>query len=140
VRPFAILVPWDEVLEREGEETGDVVWTAPPPEGGCVHFDVVYIPQGMPVTGHPGARSMGTGLVGKVELADGQRVDVTSRAAPMGAELRANVDRLKNMRILDADGNPIEKTGALAFGIEPNPDAADGTEIGTFVDVTRPDE
>jgi len=30
--------------------------------------------------------------------------------------------------------------GMMAFGIEPNPDADDGTLIGTVLDVTRPDE
>jgi hypothetical protein len=58
----------------------------------------------------------------------------------MGAELRAQVDKMRAGRILDGEGNPIEKTGMLAFGTEPNPDADDGTYIGTLVDVTRPDE
>jgi len=37
----------------------------------------------------------------------------------------------------DADGKPVEKVGILAFGREPNPDANDGTFVGTFLDVTR---
>lgn len=139
-RPFAIIVPWDEVLEREVEETGDVVWTPPPPVGRCVHFDLVYTPAGVTVTGHPGARSMGTELVGKVELENGEQVFVTSLVREMGAALRANVHRLRSARIMDAEGNPIEKTGMLAFGREPNPDADDGTFVGTLIDVTRPDE
>jgi hypothetical protein len=139
-RPFAIIVPWDEVLERGVEETGDVAWTPPPSEGMCVHFDLVYTPAGVTVTGHPGARSMGTELVGKVELENGEQVFITSLAREMGAALRANVDRLRSARILDGGGNPIQKTGMLAFGREPNPDADDGTFVGTLIDVTRPDE
>jgi hypothetical protein len=50
---------------------------------------------------------------------------------------RRHVMKLRSARILDADGNPIEKDGMLAFGREPNPDAEDGTYVGTFLDVTR---
>jgi hypothetical protein len=139
-RPLALLVPWDEVQEREVEETGDVIWTPPPPEGTAVHFDLVYIPAGVKVTGHPGARSMGTGRVGKVDLENGEQVFVTSLVRPMEASMRANVDRLRSARILDADGNLVQKTGMLAFGHESNPDANDGTFVGSIIDVTRPDE
>jgi hypothetical protein len=138
-RPLAIIVPWDEVQQREREERGNVVWTAPPPEGTCVHFDVVYTPSGITVIGHPGARSMGTKLVGEVELENGDSVFVTSIVRPMEAPLREQVDRLRSARVLDADGNIIEKTGMLAFGYEPNPDADDGTFVGVVVDITRPD-
>lgn len=139
-RPLTLLVPWDEVQERGVEETGDVVWTPPPPEGTAVHFDVVYIPAGAKVTGHPGARSMGTDLVGKVKLENGEQVFVTSVARPMGKPMRGNVDRLRHARLLDDDGNPIQKTGMLGFGHEPNPDADDGTFVGSVIDVTRPVE
>lgn len=139
-RPLALLVPWDEVLERDVDEAGDVVWTPPPPEGTCVHFDVVYTPAGAVITGHPGARSMGAQLVGKVELQNGEQVFVTSVVRVIEAPLRANLDRLRSARILDADGNLVEKTGMLAFGRESNPDANDGTFVGTLLDVTRPDE
>jgi hypothetical protein len=140
VRPLSIIVPWDEVVEREGEETGDVIWTAPPPEGTSVHFDVVYTPTGVTVIGYPGARSMGTKLVGKVELENGEHVFVTSIVRPMEAALRKQVDKLRSARVLDGDGNIIEKTGMLAFGYEPNPDADDGTFVGTVIDVTWPAE
>jgi hypothetical protein len=139
-RPLAIIVPWDEVLEREVAETGDVVWMPPPPEGACINFDVVYTPAGVIVDGHPGGRSMGTELVGTVDLENGERVFVTSIVREIGASLRDQVDKLRSARILDAEGNLIRKTGMLAFGHEPNPDADDGTFIGTVVDVTRPDE
>lgn len=139
-RPLALIVPWDEVTDRGYAETGNILWTPAPPEGTCIHFDLVYVPSGMPVTGHPGARSMGTELVGKVELENGDEVFVTSLIREMGAELRAQVERLRGATVLDRDGNRIEKTGMLAFGTEPNPDAEDGTFVGTVVDVTRPDE
>jgi hypothetical protein len=133
-------VPWDEVLEREVEETGDVIWAPPPPDGTCVHFDIVYTPAGVTVIGHPGARSMGTELVGKAELENGEYVFVTSKVRPMEAATREHVDKLRSARILDAEGNIVQKTGMLAFGHEPNPDADDGTFVGTVIDVTRPDE
>jgi hypothetical protein len=139
-RPLAIIVPSDEVLESETTETDAVVWTDPPPEGRCIHFDLVYVPAEMPVTGHPGARSIGTKLVGMVELENGEHVFITSIVREMGAELRANIERMRTTPILDADGNPIQKTAMLAFGREPNPDADDGTFVGTVIDVTRPDE
>jgi hypothetical protein len=94
----------------------------------------------MPVTGHPGARSMGTGLVGEVVLANGERVFVTAIVREMNAELRANVDRLRRVRIFDAEGNQVRRIGMLGFGTEANPDADDGTEVATLIDVTRPDE
>ena len=139
-RPLAIIVPWHEVLDRDGDENDEVMWTVPPPERTCVHFDVVYIPANMPVTGHPGARSMGTSLVGEVVLANGERVFVTAIVREMNADLRANVDRLRRVRILDTEGNQIRRIGMLGFGTEANPDADDGTEVARLIDVTRPDE
>ena len=136
-RPFSIIVPCDEVLDRGMSETGQVVWVPPPAEGACIHFDVIYIPRGAVVTGHPGARSMGTGLIGEVRLANEERVFVTWIVHPMGESLSHEVLRLRSARIVDADGNPIEKIGMLAFGTKPNPDAEDGTYIGRFLDVTR---
>jgi hypothetical protein len=130
-------VPWDEVLDRGSPETGQVVWVPPPPEGTCVHFDLVYTPAGAAVTLHPGARSMGTRLVGEVQLANAERVFVTWLIRPMAEGTRRYVAQLRSARIVDADGYPIEKAGMLAFGVEPNPDAKDETYIGTFLDVTR---
>ena len=43
---------------------------------------------------------------------------------------------LRAARIIDANGNPIEKVGMFAFGAEPNLDVDDGTYIGKFLDVT----
>jgi len=83
---------------------------------------------------------MGTTLVGEVLLANGERVFVTSLERDMGKEALAHLEELRRFRFLDADGEPIRKTGLLAFGHEPNPDAEDGSEIATIMDVTRPDE
>jgi hypothetical protein len=127
-------------MEREGAETGAVVWTPSPPAGTCVHFDVIYVAAGATVTSHPGARSMGTKLVGEVALENGERVFVTSLVRAMEPPLRDQVERVRSAPIVDAEGNPIEKTGMLAFGHEPNPDADDGTSVGSVIDVTRPDE
>jgi hypothetical protein len=136
-RAFSIVVPYDEVLDREIPEVGQVAWIPPPPEGTCIHFDVVYIPAGAVVTGHPGVRSMGTGLVGEVHLENGERVFVTWLVRPTQEVTRRHIMKFRSAPILDAHGNSIEKSGMLAFGREPNPDANDGTYIGTFLDVTR---
>jgi hypothetical protein len=115
-RPFSIIVPCDEVLDRGMPETGQVVWVPPPPENTCIHFDLVHTPVGAVVTGHPGARSMGTGLVGEVQLENKERVFVTWLIRPMEEATRRHVVQLRSARIVDADGNPIEKVGMLAFG------------------------
>lgn len=138
-RPFSIIVPFDEVLDRETTETGTVTWVPPPPDGTCIHFDVVYVPAGALVTGHPGARSMGTGLVGVVQLYNGERVHVTWLVRPLDEPLHRHIVKLRTARILDKDGNSMKKAGMLSFGTEPNPDSDDGTYIGKFLDVTRKD-
>jgi hypothetical protein len=130
-------VPYDEVLDRAMPETGQVIWVSPPPESTCIHFDVVYTPVGAVVTGHPGARSTGTGLIGEVQLENDERVFVTWLIRPMEEATRRHAAQLRSARMVDADGNPIEKSGMLAFGREPNPDAEDGAYVGTFLDVTR---
>jgi hypothetical protein len=136
-RPFSIIVPYDEVLDRGKPETGQVVWVTQPPEDTCIHFDIIYAPAGAVITGHPGARSMGTTLVGEVQLQNGERVFVTSLVRPMDEATCRYVAKLRSARILDAGGRPIEKLGMLAFGRERNPDANDGTYVGKFMDVTR---
>ncbi len=136
-RPFSIIVPCDEVLDRGKPETGQVVWVTPPPEDTCIHFDIIYTPAGAVITGHPGARSMGAKLVGEVQLQNGERVFVTSLVRLMDEATRRYVAKLRSARILDADGRHIEKVGMLAFGRERNPDADDGTYVGKFMDVTR---
>ncbi len=82
---------------------------------------------------------MGTGLVGEVQPENEERVFVTWLVRPMEEATRRHVVKLRSARILDADGNPIEKVGMLAFGREPNPGVDDRTYVGTFLDVTRKD-
>jgi hypothetical protein len=137
-RPFTIIVPYDEVIDREISETGEVVWVSAPPFDTCIHFDIVYIPAGANFTSHPGARSMGTGLVGEVQLENGERVFITWLVRPLEESMRDRITKLRSMQIFDAKGNRrIEKGGMLTFGTEPNPDAKDGTYVGMFLDVTR---
>jgi hypothetical protein len=140
VRPVALIVPWDEVRDREGEETGEVVWASPPSESKAIHFDVIYVPPDAIVTGHPGARSMGTQLVGMVELENRERVYVTWLERGIEAPLRENIERIRSMRVRDAEGRALENLAMLGFGTEPNPDADDGTEVVTLIDVTLPTE
>ncbi len=78
---------------------------------------------GIKDSAHPGEVSMGTKLVGKVELTNGQRVYVTSIVRPMEPATSQQVKLLRSTRILDSGGNEIQEGGMLAFGVEPNPDA-----------------
>ena len=73
---------------------------------------------------------MGTGLVGSILLANGERVFVTWLIQPMMAELSLYVASLRSARLVNADGTSIERSALLAFGKTPNPDADDGTEVG----------
>lgn len=136
-RPLTITVPWNEVVDRGRRETGEVVMVPAPPKDRCVHFDIVYTPAGATSTGYPGSRSMGTGLVGSVHLANGEQVFVTWLERLMTKPARRQLIKLRSSSILDADGREIEKSGMLAFGRVPNPDADDRTFIGTLLDVTR---
>ena len=139
-RPLSIIVPWDEVIARGKPKPGHTVWVPPPPEGTCIEFDVVYTPAGAVFTGCPGARSMGTELVGAVQLANSERVFVTWRVQPMVAELGRYVANLRSACLVNADDTPIERSALLAFGKTSNPDADNGTEVGKLLSVTRKGE
>lgn len=81
---------------------------------------------------------MGTELVGEVQLENEERVYITWLVRPLVDATRAHITRLRSARILNRDGSQIGGDGMLSFGTEPNPDANDGTYIGTLLDVTRP--
>lgn len=136
-RAFTIIVPWDEILDRDKGETGEVVWIRPPSEDTCIHFDVVYTPACAEVIGHPGAESMGTGLVGEVRLENKVWVFVTWLQRPMLDVTRQGVTKLRSAPIRDSAGKLVGTDAVLSFGTEPNPDSNDGTYVGVFVDVTR---
>jgi hypothetical protein len=135
-RPFTIIVPADEVIDRAYRESEDVTCVAAPPDAESIHFDVVYTPAGVVVDGYPGQRSMGALLVGQVALENGEQVFVTAIGRPLHENIKKHVRMLRSARIM-IDGEPIDREAALAFGTEPNPDADDGTKIGIFLDVTR---
>ena len=136
-RPLCIIVPFDEVVPRGIEEVGTVNWVSPPNTGEAIHFDIVYVPAGTPLVEHPGATSMGTRLVGSVNLANGQTVFVTSLSHQLSPQIVQQIADLRAARVTDTDGREVDKVGMMSFGREPNPDAQDGTEIGILVDVTR---
>jgi hypothetical protein len=78
---------------------------------------------------------MGTSLIGRVQLENGQQAFVTSVVREMDHALRETIAQVRSTRVANAEGG----NGVLAFGREPNPDADDGTFIGTLIDVTRPE-
>lgn len=129
-RAVAIIVPFEEVVDRGYFEAGDIVWSKPPASGMCVEFDVFYTAASLTVEGHPGARSMGTQLVGTVDLANGQRVWVVAWEHPFEGPGRERLDQLRRARVEDAEGNQIENLGMLAFGVEDH--------VGVMTEVTLP--
>jgi len=135
-RCLSIIVPWDEVIKRKNVELGKVLWVPSPQKGNSIHFDIIYLAADAIVTMHPGARSMGTVLVGEVKLENEQRVFVTWIERPMNDATRLQVEKLRSARVTDSDGN-VMKGGMLAFGKVPNPDSDDGTFVGLLLDVTR---
>jgi hypothetical protein len=127
-RVFSILVPAGEVTDRSYPETSSIVWRTPPAEGMCVSYDVLYTAAGLTVEGHPGARSMGTELVGTLTLANGEQVWVVAWEHELDEKGRVQIERLRQARVFDAEGNKIENVGALMFGVEDS--------VGVFIDVT----
>jgi hypothetical protein len=131
-RAFAIIVPWDEVRDRGYPEKGDVVRTPTPAVGNCIEYDVMYAAAGLEVEEHPGARSMGTRLVGHLDLANGEQVFVVSWEHEITREISQTIERIRSARVVDQKGDTVDGIGALAFGSE-----AEG--YGTFLDVTITD-
>jgi hypothetical protein len=131
VRPFAIIVPWNEVIDRGNPEHGDVTWTPQPPDRSCVAFGVQHL-----ALGDIGSRSVdvnlpaGVDLVGQVRLADGTIVIVTAHVEELSPHNLKVIEMVRGARALDADGNRV-RLSVLLFGVEP-----DG--MGKFMDVTPP--
>lgn len=136
-RPLTIIVPWDEVRERQQRASNDICWVDPPVEGMAVHFDVVYVPACMPIIGHPGQQDMGRSLIGRLTLENSESVFITAMSRPIGDAMRSQIDTRRIAPIIGKDGSRITKTGIFSFSTEPNPDATDGTEIGVLLDITR---
>jgi hypothetical protein len=74
---------------------------------------------------------MGTELIGKLDLANGEHVFVVAWTHEMEEKTLNQIARFRGAQILDGEGNPIANTGLLAFGVE-----QDG--VGFFIDVTHP--
>ncbi len=75
---------------------------------------------------------MGTELVGKVELANGEQVWVVAWEHELDEATRVQAHRMRNARVTDAGGNRIDQLGFFAFGVND-----DGT--GMLLDVTIDD-
>jgi hypothetical protein len=69
---------------------------------------------------------------------NGEHVFVTSIVQPIDEPTLQRIEQLRTFRMLDPEGNEVKRTAMLAFDTAPNPDAEDGTEVGTFLDVSRP--
>jgi hypothetical protein len=83
----------------------------------------------MEVVNHPGARAMNSKLVGEVVLANGAQVFVVSVTHVMDDQLSAAAERVRDARILDADGERIEGLSITSFGVE--------NGVASFIDVTN---
>lgn len=80
---------------------------------------------------------MGTVLIGRVALENGQHAFVTAIARPIQPGLADQIAKLKHAKVYDRQDSELKPRGMLAFGTEPNPDEDDGTSIGLLMDITR---
>lgn len=85
----------------------------------AIHFDLVYMPASVEVEGHPGARSMGTTLIGAVQLENREKVFVTALPRPIQESLRIHIEKLRSARLRYADGREYEKKMAC-WPLAPN--------------------
>jgi hypothetical protein len=131
-RALAMIVPFEEIIDRGYPELGEVVWTPPPESGTCVEYTILYTAAGVTVDAHPGASSMNTQLIDTIDLANQQRVWVVAAERAHEGPGREQYEQLRAARVRDTEGNRIDRLGMLGFGI-------DGS-VGVLTDVTLPGE
>jgi hypothetical protein len=93
---FHVVVPWSEVAlpsHRRPEKRGRVFWAPIPPPGRVAVFSVLISTPSAVVTGWPGKKSMGTSLVGKLGLPNGDTVWVVAFERHEEAAERSNLER-----------------------------------------------
>jgi hypothetical protein len=106
---------------------GPISWYPPPDHPLGVETNVVFTAPGVPVSGWPGKRSMGTSLLGSFTVRNGTNVWVVARACEV-PPLKVPGGQLR--RLDGADPMDLTKPGmrAMMFGMEP-----DGSRV--FYDV-----
>jgi hypothetical protein len=88
-------------VERVG-----VTWADAPPKGSAVEFDVFLATPAAKVSTHPGARSMGTRLVGTITLPNGELVYVVWWMPQITDAIQQQLDRLFSAEVLQ-NGQPV---------------------------------
>jgi hypothetical protein len=116
---FRIITPFATVNAppSPGRDTG-VMWVGPPPPGQVIETAVIITGANTVIIDWPGERSMGTSLVGRFQIDNGDSVWVVSRvnAPPPGLETQLNRSRFFHGKSkADAVGPGLR---ALAFGVE----------------------
>lgn len=76
---FRIIVPEDVINVPKKEERKSLVWIPSPPIGKAVEIAILLTHPEAKVSSWPGAKAMGTSLVGKIDLESGKKVWVVHR-------------------------------------------------------------
>jgi hypothetical protein len=120
VLAFRIVTPSSAVTSRMTAEDTDVLWQPNAPEGQAREIDVILVAASTSVTGWPGKRSMGTSLVGSLQLARGDTAWVVHRVTDLPKSPSLPDGRFRFYR----GRGPVDLAGAnlraLAFGNEPD--------------------
>lgn len=83
-RAFSVLIPAAAALVPAygGSERGDIVWLPTPPADHVTEVSIILTNPNTRTTGWPGKRGMGTSLVGRLHLANGESAWVVYRERP----------------------------------------------------------
>jgi hypothetical protein len=80
---YRIVTPSSSVTSSIGKVKGNIIWIPNAPKLKATEIDVIITVPNTPVTDWPGKRSMGTSLVGSLELENGETVWVVHMAIDM---------------------------------------------------------
>jgi hypothetical protein len=121
---YRIITPFATVNAKiSPEQDKGIVWIQPPPVGHAVETVVIITTAGTPTTHWPGKRSMGTHLVGRFQLDNGDTVWVVTRIdIQPNAETQLNHARFFHGKTkADVKGPGLR---GIAFGAE-----SDGSRV-----------
>jgi hypothetical protein len=120
---FRIITPFATVNATPSREKA-VVWVSPPPPGHVTETAVIITRADTLTSGWPGQRSMGTSLVGRFQINNGDNVWVVSRVHAQPPHIKTQLNRSRffhGKSKADAAGPGLR---AIAFGVE-----ADGSRV-----------
>ena len=115
-----IVTPSSAVTSRMTAADADVLWLPNAPDGQATEISVILVGAATRVTGWPGMRSMGTSLVGSVQLGGGNTAWVVHRVTDLPKKLSLPEGRFrfyKGRGPADLQGANLR---AFVFGNEPD--------------------